>query len=102
MGSLEDFRIRINDMISSNNFNLNISGVALIVNEAREHLYSASLIVRCPGQIPEVRESDILKCKSVLQRAQVCGFTLKYVHALTALFNDEKLLRWQVQYSVSL
>lgn len=101
MGSLEDFELRIKDMIHQFKLNVSISGVAYVVTEAREKLFSASLIVNDGGVVPVPNEKDVHRVKSVMQQSPVCGYTLHYVHYVCALFKDEKLLRWQTQYAVS-
>lgn len=101
MGSLQDFDLRIKDMIERKNFNVSVSGVALIVNEAQQTLYSASLIHNSEGVVPVPDAKNLNAFKSVMQRAQVCGYSLRYVQFVSALFKDEKLLRWQAQYDES-
>lgn len=101
MGSLEDFELRIKDLIQQFHLNINISGVALIVTEAHEQLYSASLIVEGSGVVPYPSVEHISLMKSVMQRSPACGYSLHYIQYVSALFKDEKLLRWQAQYTVS-
>lgn len=101
MGSLEDFAVKIKDMIRENNLNVSVSGVALIVTESRDFIYSASLIVETDGQVPKPDIDSIASAYAALDRAHVRGYSLRYVQYVSALFKDEKLLRWQAQYVVS-
>lgn len=100
MDPLETFQTRIQQMIESNNLNVNISGVAEMVTEKKQHLFSASMIVGCEGSIPYPSEEGVATCKVIFQRIRCDGFRLKTLQYVRALFKDEKLLRWQVQYVV--
>lgn len=99
MGPLEDFGVRVKDMIKVFSLNVSVSGVALIVNEAKETVYSVSLIVDGQGVIPQPDGQSVMECKSILQKCPVCKYSLRYVQFVCALVKDEKLLRWQAQYA---
>lgn len=98
MDTLETFQMEIQRMIDKYSLNVNISGVALLVTEKKQHLYSASLIVGGEGSIPFPSEEGVTTVKVIFQRFICEGFRLKTLQYARALFKDEKLLRWQVQY----
>lgn len=100
MDILETFQTRIQQMIDKFNLNVNISGVAEMVTEKKQHIFSASMIVGCEGSIPYPSEEGVANCKVIFQRIRCDGFRLKTLQYLRALLKDEKLLRWQVQYVV--
>lgn len=101
MGTLEDFLVQVNAMIQREQLNISVSGVALVVDESHKLFFSASLIVESGGIVPSPSEADILRCKAILQKSPIRGYTLRYINFVSALFKDEKLLRWQAQYAVS-
>lgn len=98
MGSLEDFEVQVKDLITKFSLNISVSGVALIVDEASEKLYSASLVVEKEGLFPFPSKDDILTVFTELQRLPLCDFTMRRVQYVEALCKDTKLLRWQAQY----
>lgn len=101
MDTLETFQTEIQRMIDKYSLNVTISGVAELVTEKKQHLYSASLIVvGTEGQIPVPSEEGVATEKAHFQRFVCEGFRLKTLQYLRALFGDQKLLRWQVQYAV--
>lgn len=100
MDTLETFQTEIQRMIDKYSLNVNISGVAELVTEKKQHIFSASLIVNGQEPVPFPSEEGVSKVKTQFQRYVCEGFRLKTLQFLNALCKDQKLLRWQVQYLV--
>lgn len=100
MDALKTFQMEIQRMIDKYSLNVNISGVAELVTEEKQHMFSASLIVDGENPIPFPSEEGASTVKTQFQRYICEGFRLKTLHYVSALFKDQKLLRWQVQYVV--
>lgn len=101
MDTLETFLTEIQRMIDKYSLNVTISGVAVLVTEKKQHVYSASLVVvGADGLISVPSEEGVATEKAKFQRFICEGFRLKALQYMRALFGDKKLLRWQVQYAV--
>lgn len=87
-------------MIDKYSLNVNISGVAELVTEKKQHVFSASLIVNGCDPVPFPSEEGVSTVKTQFQRYACEGFKIKTLQYLSALCKDQKLLRWQVQYMV--
>lgn len=100
MDTLETFQMEIQRMIDKYSLNVNISGVAELVTKEKQHIYSASMIVNGEGTIRYPSEEGVAVVMATLERFSCDGFKLKTLQFLRALYQDQKLLRWQVQYVV--
>lgn len=85
-------------MIEQFFLNVEISGVAVVVTETMETFYSVSFIVRDSGVIPAPSSELVSVARLTFNKYPVQGYSVDNARYVSALFRDEKLLRWQIQY----
>lgn len=95
---LVKFEEVIRKMISENELNLSVSGVALVSN-LKEQYWSASLIVDREGKVPPARKENWELARSIFQDCAIRPFYLEKVFEVKFRMADGTLgYRWQVQY----
>lgn len=77
--------------------NIGLSGYAIIGLDNGVILYSASVYVKGDGPFLVPSLSEMTNIRAMLS-CQIGEFSLHDVRYVEAYHNNEKLLRWQVQY----